>query len=223
MVYVSAVLEFFFLILAILTYVFIFMKFVESRRKPKTKTQKRNAKNKHKHCKGGDGGRGGNKIPRPSRQGTWQIFCNSSFYVYVILTLNIILLNLLPQMVYFFLYRGARAKDAHVYVIMLKDILVVFSDILDAVIYIMLDGGIRKILLRIFCSEGCYGRRQQECGVAHGKRTETELQSFPTSPDTVYGSRGTSFIGRNTKTDNNSSVGQKMSGAAVNLAMLTPD
>ena len=196
MVYVSAVLEVLFLVLAIITYVFIFLKFVESRRQPKTKTQKKNMRNQQKQNGGGD-------VPRRANQGMWKIFCNSSFYVYVILVLNIILFNVLPQLVFFLLYKDEKEtveeKDttahSHVYghVVMFKDILVVLSDIFDVVIYIVLDRSVRKRFLTMLCADHFNQRSQeQRAELKRGGRTATSVESISksTASSVVYHKRG---------------------------------
>ena len=149
MVYVSAVLEFLFLLLAIFTYAFIFLKFVESRRQPSIhpNIQKKTEKPLISDT-----------VSSPDYRGIWNIFCNSSFYVYFILTLNVVLFNGLPQLVFFFLYNDEKAEEGnsvhtHSYghVVMFKDIFVVLSDIFDVTIYIMLDGNVRQRLKKMMC------------------------------------------------------------------------
>ena len=121
-IYIPTVLYTIFLILAVVSYIIMFLKFANSRRV----TTERD--------------------PEDPRQSLGRIFLNSRFFISIMLVLSYLILMIIPSLIRtFYFITGTRVpKLVNVYI----DISITLSDTADGIIFIFMNPSVRTLLLK---------------------------------------------------------------------------
>ena len=121
-IYVPTVLYTIFVILAVVSYIIMFLKFADSRRVTMQTD------------------------PDAPRQSLFRIFLNSRFFVSIILVMSYLIFMIIPSLIRVFYY----IADVHMPDILFEyiNISVTLSDTADGIIYIFMDRSVRKLLVK---------------------------------------------------------------------------